>query len=287
MWSRRKASGGYIAFAIGDRAALAPGMLGGWIAANGSFYGSDSGTGFLGAVIAGFLAGYVVKALKKIRFPEAMQSLVPMIIIPLVSSLAVSLAFIFVIGAPISALMTSMSNMLAGMSSGSLVLLGIVMGLMQGFDFGGPLGKTLFMFNIGMMAEGQFEFIGAEAMAIPVAPIGMAIATFIDRKGMHFNSEEKASGKAALIMGFCGISEGAIPFAAADPLAVIPASMIGSAVTSVMSLLFGITCTIAWGGPIVIILGLTNHVVLALLCMLAGSVVTAVVYYAIKKMRKK
>lgn len=161
------------------------------------------------------------------------------------------------------------------------------MGFMQGFDFGGPVGKTLFMFSIGMMAQGQFEFIGAEAMAIPVAPIGMAIATFMDRRSRFFNDEEKASGKAALVMGFCGVSEGAIPFAAADPLAVIPASMIGSAVATTMGLLFSITDAIAWGGPIVVVLGLTNHPLLAIICMLTGSIVTALVYYAIKTARTK
>lgn len=278
---------GYIAYAIGDKVALAPGLLGGWVAVNGSFYGSESGTGFLGAIVAGFLAGYVVKAMKKIKFPEAIQSLVPLIIIPIASSLIVSFAFIFVIGVPISSMMTAMSDMLSGLNGGSLIILGIVMGFMQGFDFGGPVGKTLFMFSIGMMAQGQFEFIGAEAMAIPVAPIGMAIATFMDRRSRFFNEEEKASGKAALVMGFCGVSEGAIPFAAADPLAVIPASMIGSAVASTMGLLFSITNAIAWGGPIVVVLGLTNHPLPALICMLTGSVVTALVYYSIKTVRRK
>ena len=278
---------GYIAYAIGDKVALAPGLLGGWVAVNGSFYGSESGTGFLGAIVAGFLAGYVVKAMKKIKVPEAIQSLVPLIIIPIASSLIVSFAFIFVIGVPISSMMTALSDMLSGLNGGSLIILGIVMGFMQGFDFGGPVGKTLFMFSIGMMAQGQFEFIGAEAMAIPVAPIGMAIATFMDRRSRFFNDEEKASGKAALVMGFCGVSEGAIPFAAADPLAVIPASMIGSAVATTMGLLFSITDAIAWGGPIVVVLGLTNHPLLAIICMLTGSIVTALVYYAIKTARTK
>ena len=130
-------------------------------------------------------------------------------------------------------MMTALSDMLSGLNGGSLIILGIVMGFMQGFDFGGPVGK------------------------------------------------------AALVMGFCGVSEGAIPFAAADPLAVIPASMIGSAVATTMGLLFSITDAIAWGGPIVVVLGLTNHPLLAIICMLTGSIVTALVYYAIKTARTK
>ena len=270
---------GYIAYAIGDKAALAPGMIGGWIANNGSFYNSEAATGFLGAIAAGIIAGYTVKALKKIKVPELVQSVMPIIVIPIVATLVVAAAFIFVIGAPISSLMTAMSNMLANMSTGNLIILGIIMGFMQGFDFGGPVGKTLFMFNIGMMAQGQFNFIGAEAMAIPVAPLGMALATFLDRKNKYFDEEDKASGKAALIMGFCGISEGAIPFAAKEPLAVIPASMISAAVASVLGLLFGITDQIAWGGPLVVVLGLTNKPVLALIAMLAGSAVMALLYF--------
>jgi PTS system fructose-specific IIC component len=225
--------GGYVAYAIGDRPALAPGMIGGWIAANGSFYNAESGAGFIGAIAAGFIAGYVVLGIKKIKFPESIQALVPIVIIPIVATLIVGFAFIFIIGAPISSLMDGLYDMLQNMSGGNLILLGIVMGLMQGFDMGGPFGKTLLMFSIALMAEGQNQFMGAQAMAIPVAPLGMAIATFVDRRGKFFDKEEKASGKAALVMGLCGISEGAIPFAAADPIAVIPANMIGSAVAAV------------------------------------------------------
>lgn len=279
--------GGYVAYAIGDRPALAPGMIGGWIAANGSFYNAESGAGFIGAIAAGFIAGYVVLGIKKFKFPESIQALVPIVIIPIVATLIVGFAFIFVIGAPISSLMDGLYDMLQNMSGGNLVLLGIVMGLMQGFDMGGPFGKTLLMFSIALMAEGQNQFMGAQAMAIPVAPLGMAIATFVDRRGKFFDKEEKASGKAALVMGLCGISEGAIPFAAADPIAVIPANMIGSAVAAVLSLLFVITDPIAWGGPIIVALGLTNKPLMAIVCMLAGSIVTAAVCLFIKTIKSK
>ncbi len=274
---------GYIAFAIGDRAALAPGMIGGYIANDGSFYGAEAGAGFIGAILAGFLAGYLVKWIKTWKFPEIIQPLVPIMIIPIIASTAIALIFIFVIGAPISSLMDSLVQLLRSMSSGSLVLIGIVIGLMQGFDMGGPFGKVAFMFSVGLIASGETQFMGAQAVAIPVAPLGMCLATIIGRKMNIFNQEEIANGKAAGAMGLVGISEGAIPFAASDPLAVIPANMIGSAVGAVLGFLFGITDNVAHGGPIVALLGAINKPFLALLAMAIGSVVTALITIGLKK----
>ncbi|WP_312426939.1 PTS fructose transporter subunit IIABC [Lacrimispora sp.] len=278
---------GYIAFAIGDRAALAPGMIGGWIANNGSFYGASAGTGFIGAIVAGFLTGYFVRWMKKLRWPEMIRPLVPIMIIPIIGSLFIAFVFIFIIGAPISSLMTALYAMLESMSAGSMILLGITIGLMQGFDMGGPFGKVAFMFSVGLIAEGQPQFMGAQAMAIPVAPLGMALATFLDRKHQLFLPEETANGKAALAMGLVGISEGAIPFAAGDPLAVIPANMIGSVVACTMGFLFGITDSVAHGGPIVLILGAVNKPFMGLICMAAGTVVTAVVCITLKRLKLK
>ncbi|MGL6217758.1 MAG: PTS fructose transporter subunit IIABC [Lacrimispora sphenoides] len=278
---------GYIAFAIGDRAALAPGMIGGWIANNGSFYGASAGTGFIGAIVAGFLTGYFVRWMKKLRWPEMIRPLVPIMIIPIIGSLFIAFVFIFIIGAPISSLMTALYAMLESMSAGSMILLGITIGLMQGFDMGGPFGKVAFMFSVGLIAEGQPQFMGAQAMAIPVAPLGMALATFLDRKHQLFLPEETANGKAALAMGLVGISEGAIPFAAGDPLAVIPANMIGSVVACTMGFLFGITDSVAHGGPIVLILGAVNKPFMGLICMAAGTVVTAIVCISLKRLKLK
>ncbi|SKC63673.1 PTS fructose transporter subunit IIABC [Maledivibacter halophilus] len=278
---------GYIAYAIGDTPALAPGMIGGWIANDGSFYNAAAGTGFIGAIIAGFIVGYIVKWIKSWSFPKIIQPLVPIMIIPILGSLAIALLFIFVIGAPIASLMDSLVNMLTSLSSGSLVVIGIVIGLMQGFDMGGPFGKVAFMFSVGLIANGQTQFMGAQACAIPVAPLGMAIATFVGRKMKLFNEEELANGKAALAMGLVGISEGAIPFAASDPLAVIPANMIGSAVACVLGFLFGITNNVAHGGPIVAFLGAINNPLLALLAMLIGSLVTAFITIFMKKLISK
>ena len=278
---------GYIAYAIGGRAALAPGMIGGWIANNGSFYGADAGTGFIGAIAAGLLVGYFVRWMKQFNWPEVIRPLVPIMIIPITGSLFIAFIFIFIIGAPIASLMTALYSMLESMSAGSMILLGIVIGLMQGFDMGGPFGKVAFMFSVGLIAEGQPQFMGAQAMAIPVAPLGMALATFLDKKHQLFLPEETANGKAALAMGLVGISEGAIPFAAGDPLAVIPANMIGSAVACTMAFLFGITDSVAHGGPIVLILGAVNKPLMGLICMAAGTVVTAMVCMTLKRLKLK
>lgn len=276
---------GYIAFAIGDRPALAPGMIGGWIANNGSFYNADAGTGFIGAIVSGIIVGYFVLYIRKINVPKAIKPLMPIMVIPILASLFIALLFIFVIGAPISSLMSALFEMLKSMSGGSVILLGLVIGLMQGFDMGGPFGKVAFLFSVGLIADGQTQFMGAQACAIPVAPLGMALATTIGKK--YFDEESIANGKSAFAMGLVGISEGAIPFAASDPLAVIPSNMIGSAVACIMAFLFGITNIVAHGGPIVVLLGAINKPLLALLSMLIGTIVTAVIYLVLKMLFNK
>ncbi|MBY7971835.1 fructose-specific PTS transporter subunit EIIC [Vibrio fluvialis] len=277
---------GYIAYAIADRPALTPGLIGGWIANNGSFYGADAGTGFIGAIIAGLLVGYFVKWLTSIHYHKFIQPLVPIMIAPIVGSLFISGLFIFVIGAPIASLMDNMTALLTSMSSGNLVLLGIVLGGMAGFDMGGPFNKVSFLFSVGMIASGQTQFMGAMACAIPVAPLGMGLATILGRKLNLFEASEIEAGKAAGAMGLVGISEGAIPFAAQDPMSVIPANVVGSMVAAVMAFSFGITNSVAHGGPVVALLGAMNKPLLAIMCMIAGSVVTALVCVTLKKMRQ-
>ena len=278
---------GYIAYAIGDRPALAPGFIGGWIANNGSFYGADAGTGFIGAIIAGLLVGYLVRWIATRHYHKMVQPLVPILIAPIVGSLFIAAVFIFIIGAPIADMMTGLNAMLLSMSSGSLVLLGIVLGGMAGFDMGGPVNKVAFLFSVGMIASGQTQFMGAMACAIPAAPLGMSLATVLGRKLGIFDASEIEAGKAAGAMGLVGISEGAIPFAARDPLAVIPANVLGSMTAAVMAFLFGITNSVAHGGPIVALLGAVNKPLLALLCMICGAIVTGVVAVALKKLRVK
>ncbi|KNY48158.1 PTS fructose transporter subunit IIC [Vibrio harveyi] len=277
---------GYIAYAIADRPALAPGLIGGWIANNGSFYGADAGTGFIGAIIAGLLVGYFVKWITSINYHKFIQPLVPIMIAPITGSLFIAGLFIFVIGAPIASLMDGLTALLTSMSTGNVVLLGIVLGGMAGFDMGGPFNKVAFLFSVGMIASGQTQFMGAMACAIPVAPLGMALATALGRKFDLFEESETEAGKAAGAMGLVGISEGAIPFAAQDPMSVIPANVLGSMVAAVMAFSFGITNSVAHGGPVVALLGAMNHPVLALICMAVGAVVTAVTCVTLKKVRK-
>ncbi|WP_375748244.1 fructose-specific PTS transporter subunit EIIC [Vibrio sp. HN007] len=276
---------GYIAYAIADRPGLAPGFIGGWIANNGSFYGAEAGTGFIGAILAGLLVGYFVRWLTSLNYHKFIQPLVPIMIAPIVGSLFISSLFIFVIGAPIADLMESMNTLLTNMSTGNVVLLGIVLGGMAGFDMGGPFNKVAFLFSVGMIASGQTQFMGAMACAIPVAPLGMGLATILGRKLSLFEESEFEAGKAAGAMGLVGISEGAIPFAAQDPMSVIPANVIGSAVAAVMAFSFGITNSVAHGGPVVALLGAMNKPLLALVCMAVGSIVTALVCISLKKMR--
>ncbi|MDN3702697.1 fructose-specific PTS transporter subunit EIIC [Vibrio artabrorum] len=277
---------GYIAYAIADRPALTPGLIGGWIANNGSFYGADAGTGFIGAIIAGLLVGYFVKWITSFNYHKFVQPLVPIMIAPITGSLFIAGLFIFVIGAPIAGLMDALTALLTSMSTGNVVLLGIVLGGMAGFDMGGPFNKVAFLFSVGMIASGQTQFMGAMACAIPVAPLGMAIATRLGRKFDLFESSEIEAGKAAGAMGLVGISEGAIPFAAQDPMSVIPANVLGSMTAAVMAFSFGITNSVAHGGPVVALLGAMNYPMLALLCMASGSVVTAVTCIALKNLRK-
>ncbi|SEF75340.1 PTS fructose transporter subunit IIABC [Vibrio hangzhouensis] len=276
---------GYIAYAIADRPGLAPGLIGGWIANNGSFYGAEAGTGFIGAIVAGLLVGYFVKWVTTRNYHKFIQPLVPIMIAPITGSLFISALFIFVIGAPIASLMDSLNAMLISMSTGSVILLGIVLGGMAGFDMGGPFNKVAFLFSVGMIASGQTQFMGAMACAIPVAPLGMGLATVLGRKFNLFEESELEAGKAAGAMGLVGISEGAIPFAAQDPMSVIPANVVGSMVAAVMAFSFGITNSVAHGGPVVALLGAMNKPLLALVCMAAGTVVTALVCISLKKMR--
>lgn len=267
---------GYIAYSIGDVSALAPGAVGGWIANNGSFYDSEVGMGFIGAILAGFIAGYIVLYLRKIPWPNVIKALVPIMIIPVVTTIIISAIFIGVIGQPVASLLKSAYSMLENMSTGGWIAIGIVMGAMQGFDYGGALGKVVFLFSISMIGEGYPEFMGAQAMAIPVAPLGMGLATILDHKNKFFDEEDKANGVAALAMGMVGISEGAIPFAAKNPITVIPATVIGSIVACVLGFALGITNTVPHGGPIVLLLGVVNSPILGALCMLVGVITTAI-----------
>ncbi|MEW2268223.1 PTS fructose transporter subunit IIBC, partial [Streptomyces sp. NPDC047868] len=224
---------GYIAYAIGDRPALVPGMVGGWIANTGSLYDSEAGAGFIGAIVTGFLAGYLVLWIKKVEVPKFVRPIMPIIVIPIVATTALGLFFIYVIGEPISWVFEHLTDWLGGMTGTSAVLLGAILGLMIAFDMGGPVNKTAFLFGAGLIATGNQEVMGMCAAAIPVMPLGQGLATLIRKR--LYTEQERETGLASLFMGLFGISEGAIPFAAARPAQVIPANMLGGAVAGALA----------------------------------------------------
>ncbi|TLQ48420.1 fructose-specific PTS transporter subunit EIIC [Streptomyces marianii] len=264
---------GYIAYAIADRPALVPGMIGGWIANTGALYGSEAGAGFIGAIVTGFLAGYLVLWIKKVKVPRFAQPIMPIIVIPIVATSALGLFFIYVIGKPIAWVFEHLTGWLSGMTGTSAILLGAVLGLMIAFDMGGPVNKTAFLFGAGLIASGNQTVMGMCAAAIPVMPLGQGLATLIRRR--LYSEQERETGMAALFMGFFGISEGAIPFAAARPAQVIPANMLGGAVAGALAGLAGVEDAVPHGGPIVAVLGATGGVPMFFLAIVAGTVVTA------------
>ncbi|MED0585913.1 PTS mannose transporter subunit IIABC [Bacillus subtilis] len=272
---------GYIAYSIADKPGLVPGMIGGYIAATGSFYDSASGAGFLGGIIAGFLAGYAALWIKKLKVPKAIQPIMPIIIIPVFASLIVGLAFVFLIGAPVAQIFTSLTVWLAGMKGSSSILLALILGAMISFDMGGPVNKVAFLFGSAMIGEGNYEIMGPIAVAICIPPIGLGIATFLGKR--KFEASQREMGKAAFTMGLFGITEGAIPFAAQDPLRVIPSIMAGSMTGSVIAMIGNVGDRVAHGGPIVAVLGAVDHVLMFFIAVIAGSLVTALFVNVLKK----
>ncbi|SDM63099.1 PTS system, fructose-specific IIC component [Streptomyces wuyuanensis] len=264
---------GYIAYAIADRPALVPGMIGGWIANTGALYDSEAGAGFIGAIVTGFLAGYLVLWIKKVKVPRFAQPIMPIIVIPIVATSALGLFFIYVIGKPIAWVFEHLTSRLSEMTGTSAVLLGAILGLMIAFDMGGPVNKTAFLFGAGLIASGNQTVMGMCAAAIPVMPLGQGLATLIRRR--LYSEQERETGMAALFMGFFGISEGAIPFAAARPAQVIPANMLGGAVAGALAGLAGVKDAVPHGGPIVAVLGAVGGVPVFFLAILAGTLVTA------------
>lgn len=272
---------GYIAVSIADKPGLVPGMIGGAIAADGSFYGSEAGAGFLGGIVAGFLAGYIAKWIKNIKIPKAMAPIMPIIIIPIISSIIVGLIFIFVIGAPIASIFEGLTTWLKGMQGTNSIILALIIGAMIAFDMGGPVNKVAFLFGSALIAEGNYAVMGMVAVAVCTPPIGLGLATFINKR--KFNKGEIEMGKASFTMGLFGITEGAIPFAAQDPLRIIPANMIGAMVAAAIAAIGGVGDRVAHGGPIVAVLGGIDKIIWFFIAVIIGSSVTMLVTLLLKK----
>jgi PTS system fructose-specific IIC component len=267
---------GYIAYSIADRPGLAPGMIGGLLA-------GTLGAGFIGGIIAGFVAGYAAKAVSRwIPLPASIESLKPILIIPLLASLVTGLVMIYIVGTPVAKLLAGLTEFLDTMGTSNAILLGLLLGTMMCVDLGGPVNKAAYAFSVGLLASQSYAPMAATMAAGMVPPIGMGIATLLARR--KFAQTEREAGKAALVLGCCFISEGAIPFAAKDPLRVIPASIAGGALTGALSMAFGAKLLAPHGGLFVLLIpNAINHALLYLVAILAGSLVTGVVYAVIKR----
>lgn len=267
---------GYIAYSIADRPGLAPGMIGGMLA-------STLGAGFIGGIIAGFLAGYAAKAINRYaRLPQSLEALKPILIIPLLASLFTGLVMIYIVGKPVAGMLDALTHFLDSMGTTNAILLGVLLGAMMCVDLGGPINKAAYAFSVGLLASQSYAPMAAAMAAGMVPPIGLGIATFIARR--KFAQTEREAGKAALVLGLCFISEGAIPFAAKDPLRVIPASIAGGALTGALSMYFGCKLMAPHGGLFVMLIpNAINHALLYLLAIVAGSVLTGVAYALLKR----
>lgn len=263
---------GYIAYAISGRAALAPAMIGAQIANSPSILGTESGTGFLGAILVGYMAGHLVRWMNSWKIPKDLRAAMPTVVIPILGTGIIAAALMLVLGAPIAWLMDSLNNMLASLSgnSSTSILLGAILGTMLGLDMGGPVNKVAYLFGVASITTGNTMIMGAVAAVIGVPPLALGLSTFINKK---YSEEEKSAGIPALLMGLLGITEGAIPFAAANPKVVMPSIVIGSAVTGATAMLLKVSVSIPNGGPVAGLLGATNSVLLYLLTIGIGIIV--------------
>lgn len=267
---------GFIAFSIADRPGLTPGLIGGMLAVS-------TGAGFLGGIIAGFLAGYVAKAIStKLRLPQSMEALKPILIIPLVASLIVGLVMIYVVGTPVAKIMTGLTDWLQSMGTANAVLLGAILGAMMCTDMGGPVNKAAYAFGVALLSSSVYAPMAAIMAAGMVPPLAMGLATLLARH--KFDKGEQEGGKAALVLGLCFISEGAIPFAARDPMRVLPCCIAGGALTGALSMAFGAQLMAPHGGLFVLLIpGAIHPVLLYLVAIIAGTVLAGGLYAMLKR----
>lgn len=265
---------GFIAMSIADRPGLAVGFIGGAIASTG-------GSGFLGALVAGFAAGYLVIGLKKVFsiLPESLEGIKPVLLYPLFGILLIGLAMTYIINPPVGALNTAMYDGLKGMSGTSKLVLGLILGGMMSIDFGGPINKAAYVFGTASLASGNFEIMASVMIGGMVPPLAIAVSTFLFPK--KFTKSEREAGIVNIVMGFSFITEGAIPFAASDPLRVIPACCIGSAIAGSLSMLFGSTLRAPHGG--IFVLPVVGNWPMYLLALLVGTAVGAILLGVLKK----
>ena len=267
---------GYIAFAMADRPGLVPGVVAGLLA-------SAIGAGFLGGLAGGLLAGAVVLAIRRVDVPKAFAGVMPVVVIPLVSTLIVGFLMIVAIGQPIAALTDAMTDWLDSLSGSNAVVLGALVGLMMAFDMGGPVNKVAYTFGLAGLAAGNQEVMAAVMAAGMTPPLALALATVV--RSHLFTPAERQADWPAWLLGASFITEGAIPFAAADPLRVIPSLMAGSAVTGALVMAFDVTSPAPHGG--VLVMGLMGRPLLWLAAIVAGMAVSAACVVAAKSLRRR
>ncbi|MGC6386374.1 PTS fructose transporter subunit IIBC [Ewingella sp. S1.OA.A_B6] len=267
---------GFIAFSIADRPGLTPGLIGGMLAVS-------TGAGFLGGIIAGFLAGYVAKAISgKLKLPRSMEALKPILIIPLVASLITGLVMIYVVGGPVAKIMAGLTAWLQSMGTANAVLLGAILGAMMCTDMGGPVNKAAYAFGVALLSSSVYGPMAAIMAAGMVPPLAMGLSTLLARH--KFEESEREGGKAALVLGLCFISEGAIPFAARDPIRVLPCCIIGGAVTGALSMAFHAQLMAPHGGLFVLLIpGAITPILGYLISIIAGTVLAGGAYAILKR----
>jgi PTS system fructose-specific IIC component len=259
----------FIAYSIADRPGIAPGLVGGMLA-------TTTGAGFLGGMIAGFLAGYATKVLNDhvVKLPQNLAGLKPVLILPVLSTLIVGLAMIFLVGVPVKAALDGLTAWLNGMQQSSALVLGLLLGAMMGFDMGGPVNKAAYTFSVAILASRVYGPIAATMAAGMTPPLGVALATVLFRN--RFTQEERDLGKATAVLGISFITEGAIPYAAKDPLRVIPCLMIGSAAAGGLSMMFGVQLMVPHGGIFVLLIpNAVQRLGQYVLAVAAGTLLTA------------
>ena len=265
---------GFIAMAIGDRPALALGFVGGMMAASGK-------SGFLGALVAGFVAGYLILALRKAcdKLPTALEKIAPVLIYPVVGILVMGLFMLFIVEPIMGGINTSLNNALTGMGSSSKVVLGLVLGGMMSIDMGGPFNKAAYVFGTAAIAAGNYDIMAAVMIGGMTPPCAIALATLLFKD--KFTKEERESGPTNFIMGLAFITEGAIPYAAADPLHVLPACIAGSAVAGAISMFFGCTLMAPHGG--IFVFPVVGNALMYLVALVVGTAVSTVLLGLLKK----
>ena len=265
---------GFIGMAIGDRPALALGFVGGMMAANGK-------SGFLGALVAGFLAGYLILGLRKIcdKLPDAIEKLAPVLIYPVVGILIMGLAMNFVVEPVMGGINTGLNNFLSGMGDSSRIVLGLILGGMMAIDMGGPFNKAAYVFGTAAITAGNYDIMAAVMIGGMTPPCAIALATLLFKN--KFTKEERDAGPTNFIMGLAFITEGAIPFAASDPLHVLPSCIIGSALAGALSMAFHCTLMAPHGG--IFVFPVVGNAVMYLVALVAGTVVSALLLGVLKK----